>query len=135
MNICEMCIRRPVMTTLVMLGMVLFGIVSYSSLPVSELPNVDYPTVEVTANMAGATAETMAAAVATTLENQFSRIAGVRNMTSISASGSSRITLEFELGRSIDAAALDVQSAISSALRTFSLCDIGSAKTLAIIEP
>ena len=63
MNICEMCIRRPVMTTLVMLGMVLFGLVSYRSLPVSELPNVDYPTVEVTANMAGATAETMAAAM------------------------------------------------------------------------
>ena len=118
MNVCEMCIRRPVMTTLVMLGMVLFGLVSYRSLPVSELPNVDYPTVEVTANLPGANAETMAAAVATTLENQFSRIAGVRNMTSISASGSSRITLEFELGRSIDAAALDVQSAISSALRS-----------------
>ncbi len=118
MHISELCIRRPVMTTLVMLAMVLFGIVAYRALPVSELPNVDYPTIEVTANLAGASAETMAAAVATTLENQFSRIAGVRNMTSISASGSSRITLEFELGRDIDAAALDVQSAISSALRS-----------------
>lgn len=118
MHISELCIRRPVMTTLVMLAMVLFGIVAYRALPVSELPNVDYPTIEVTANLAGASAETMAAAVATTLENQLSRIAGVRNMTSISASGSSRITLEFELGRDIDAAALDVQSAISSALRS-----------------
>lgn len=118
MNISEMCIRRPVMTTLVMLGLILFGLVAYRSLPVSELPNVDYPTVEVTANLPGANAETMAAAVATTLENQFSRIAGVSNMTSLSAAGSSRITLEFELGRDIDAAALDVQSAISSALRS-----------------
>lgn len=118
MNVPELCIRRPVMTTLVMLGIVLFGIIAYRSLPVSELPNVDYPTIEVTANLPGANPETMAAAVATTLENQFSRIAGMRNMTSISASGSSRITLEFELDRDVDAAALDVQSAISSALRS-----------------
>ncbi|MDA0997333.1 MAG: efflux RND transporter permease subunit [Proteobacteria bacterium] len=118
MNIPELCIRRPVMTTLVMFGLILFGIVAYRSLPVSELPNVDYPTIEVTASLPGANPETMAAAVATTLEGSFSRIAGIRNMTSISASGSSRITLEFELDRSIDAAALDVQSAISSAMRS-----------------
>ncbi|MAN79193.1 MAG: acriflavine resistance protein B, partial [Magnetovibrio sp.] len=118
MNLSELCIRRPVMTTLVMLGLVLFGVFAYRGLPVSELPNVDYPTIEVTATLPGANPETMAAAVATTLEGQFSRIAGVRNMTSISASGTSRITLEFELNRNIDAAALDVQSAISTALRS-----------------
>ena len=117
MNVSELCIRRPVMTTLVMSAFVLFGLFAYRSLPVSELPNVDYPTIEVTASLPGATPETMASAVATTLESQFSRIAGVRNMTSISASGTSRIALEFELGRNIDAAALDVQSAISSSLR------------------
>lgn len=117
MNLSELCIRRPVMTTLVMLGLVLFGVFAYRVLPVSELPNVDYPTIEVTASLPGANPETMAAAVATTLEGQFSRIAGVRNMTSISASGTSRITLEFDLDRNIDAAALDVQSAISTALR------------------
>ena len=117
MNISELCIRRPVMTTLVMLGLVLFGLVSYKSLPVSELPNVDYPTIRVTASLSGASAETMASSVATTLENQFSSIAGVLAMTSESAEGTTRITLEFELGRDIDAAALDVQSAISTAMR------------------
>jgi HAE1 family hydrophobic/amphiphilic exporter-1 len=117
MNISEICIRRPVMTTLVMLGLVLFGLVSYRSLPVSELPNVDYPTIRVQASLSGASAETMASSVATTLENQFSSIAGVLAMTSESAEGSTRITLEFELGRDIDAAALDVQSAISTAMR------------------
>ncbi|MEK9673746.1 MAG: efflux RND transporter permease subunit, partial [Rhodospirillaceae bacterium] len=117
MNVSELSIRRPVMTTLVMLGLVIFGLFAYRVLPVSELPNVDYPTIEVQASMPGASAETMAAAVATTLEGQFSRIAGVHNMTSISASGTSRVTMEFELDRDIDAAALDVQSAISSAMR------------------
>ena len=117
MTLSELCIRRPVMTTLVMVGLVLFGVFAYRDLPVSELPNVDYPTIEVSASLPGAVPETMAAAVATTLEGQFSRIAGVRNMTSISASGTSRITLEFNLDRDIDAAALDVQSAISTALR------------------
>ena len=118
MNIPELCIRRPVMTTLVMLGLILFGVVAYRSLPVSELPNVDYPTIEVTASLPGANPETMAAAVATTLEGQFSRVGGIRNMTSVSAYGTTRITLEFELDRDIDDASLDVQSAISSALRS-----------------
>ncbi len=117
MNISEVCIRRPVMTTLVMMGLVLFGLVSYRSLPVSELPNVDYPTIQVSASLSGASAETMASSVATTLENQFSSIAGMQAMTSESAEGSTRITLEFELGRDIDSAALDVQSAISTAMR------------------
>ena len=118
MNIPEACIRRPVMTTLIMAGLVLFGMVAYRSLPVAELPNVDFPTIEVSARLPGANPETMAAAVATPLENQFSKIAGVRAMTSVSSEGTSRVTLEFELERNIDAAALDVQSAISAAQRS-----------------
>ena len=117
MNIPETCIRRPVMTTLLMAGMVIFGFVAYRSLPVAELPNVDFPTIDVSARLPGASPETMAAAVATPLENQFSKIAGVRAMTSLSAEGTTRVTLEFELERNIDAAALDVQSAISASMR------------------
>ncbi len=118
MNIPELCIRRPVMTTLVMAAIVLFGVIAYRSLPIAELPNVDFPTIEVSANLPGANPETMAASVATPLENQFSRIAGVKAMTSVSSLGSSRVTLEFDLNRNIDEAALDVQSAISATLRS-----------------
>jgi hydrophobic/amphiphilic exporter-1 (mainly G- bacteria), HAE1 family len=118
MNLPDLCIRRPVMTTLVMTAIVLFGIVAHSFLPISELPNVDFPTIEVSANLPGASPETMAASVATPLENQFSQIPGVRKMTSISSRGSTRITLEFDLNRNIDAAALDVQTAISAAQRS-----------------
>ena len=118
MNLPELCIRRPVMTTLVMSAIVLFGIMAHGFLPISELPNVDFPTIEVSATLPGAGPETMAASVATPLENQFSQIAGIRTMTSISSLGSSRVTLEFELDRNIDAAALDVQSAISLAQRS-----------------
>ena len=117
MSLPELCIRRPVMTTLLMAALVLFGIVAYRSLPVAELPNVDFPTIEVTARLAGANPETMGSAVATPLESAFSRIAGVKAMTALCAEGSCRITLEFELDRNIDAAALDVQSAISTAMR------------------
>ncbi|MPY72652.1 MAG: acriflavine resistance protein B [Alphaproteobacteria bacterium] len=117
MTLPELCIRRPVMTTLIMVALVIFGIVAYRVLPVAELPNVDYPIIEVTATLPGASAETMASSVATVLEGQFSRIPGVSAMSSVSGEGQSRITLEFELDRSIDAAALDVQSAISAAMR------------------
>ncbi len=117
MNLPELCIRRPVMTTLVMLAIVIFGIFAYRVLPVAELPSVDFPTIEVSASLPGANPETMAAAVATPLENQFSQIAGIKAMTSVSSQGSTRISLEFELERNIDAAALDVQSAISTAQR------------------
>ncbi|HEX9701664.1 MAG TPA: efflux RND transporter permease subunit, partial [Rhodospirillales bacterium] len=98
-------------------ALLVFGLVAYRALPVSELPNVDFPTIEVTAQFPGATPATMASSVATPLEGSFSRIGGVENMTSISAEGSTRITLEFGLDRDIDSAALDVQSAISAALR------------------
>jgi HAE1 family hydrophobic/amphiphilic exporter-1 len=105
------------MTTLVMAGLLVFGLFAYRALPVSELPHVDFPTVAVTANLPGASPATMAASVAKPLEAQFSTIAGVDSMTSINAQGSTTITLQFALDRDIDAAALDVQTAISAALR------------------
>ena len=105
------------MTTLMMVAFLIFGIIGYRALPVSELPAVDFPTISVTANLPGASPETMAAAVATPLEGQFSTIAGLDSMTSTSAQGSTNITLQFSLSRNIDAAAQDVQSAISAALR------------------
>jgi HAE1 family hydrophobic/amphiphilic exporter-1 len=111
-------IRRPVMTALVMIGLLFFGISSYRRLPVSDLPSVDFPTISVSANLPGASPETMAAAVATPLEKQFSTIAGIDNMTSQSSLGSAGITIQFSLDRDIDAAAQDVQAAISQTLRS-----------------
>ncbi|HXK05176.1 MAG TPA: efflux RND transporter permease subunit [Verrucomicrobiae bacterium] len=117
MNITAIFIRRPVMTTLVMLGIILFGVAGYRSLPVSDLPNVDFPTLQVFANLPGASPETMASSVATPLERQFSTIPGLDSMTSTSSRGSTNITLQFTLDRPLDAAAQDVQSAIAAALR------------------
>jgi HAE1 family hydrophobic/amphiphilic exporter-1 len=117
MNISEIFIRRPVMTTLLMVAFVLFGLFGYTTLPVSELPKVDFPTISVSASLPGASPETMASSVATPLESQFSTIAGIDQMTSTSSLGSTRITLQFKLDRDIDAAAQDVQSAISAAQR------------------
>src|SRR6202171_5225038 len=114
-------IRRPVMTALVMIGILFFGGVAYTRLPVSDLPSVDFPTIQVNANLPGASPETMAAAVATPLEKQFSTIAGIDNMTSSSQLGSTSITIQFSLDRSIDAAAADVQAAISQTLRSLPL--------------
>ncbi|OQX21634.1 MAG: acriflavine resistance protein B, partial [Desulfobacteraceae bacterium IS3] len=117
MNLSHIFITRPVMTTLVMSAILIFGIMAYRLLPVSDLPNVDFPTIEVSASLSGSSPETMAASVATPLEKVFSTIAGIDSMTSVSSQGSSRVTLQFSLSRNIDAAAQDVQSAISSALR------------------
>src|SRR5919205_1839674 len=117
MNIAEIFIRRPVMTTLVMVAILLFGIMAYRQLPVSDLPNVDFPTIQVSAGLPGASPETMAAAVATPLEKQFSTIAGLDSMTSSSSLGSTSITLQFNLSRDLDAAAQDVQAAIAAAAR------------------
>src|SRR4051812_10941196 len=114
-------IRRPVMTALVMIGILFFGISSYKRLPVSDLPTVDLPTISVNANLPGASPETMAAAVATPLEKQFSTIAGIDNMTSSSGLGNTGITIQFSLDRDIDAAAADVQAAISQTLRSLPL--------------
>jgi HAE1 family hydrophobic/amphiphilic exporter-1 len=115
MNIPELFIKRPVMTTLVMLAILLFGIMGYRLLPVSDLPNVDFPTILVTADFPGANPETMASSVATPLEKQFSTIAGLDSMNSTSTLGNTQITLQFNLSRNIDAAAQDVQAAIARA--------------------
>src|ERR671936_1512286 len=115
MNIAELFIRRPVMTTLVMLGILLFGVMGFRLLPVSDLPNVDFPTIQVSASLPGASPETMASSVATPLERQFSTIAGIDSMTSTSALGLTASTMQFSLERSIDAAAQDVQAAIAGA--------------------
>lgn len=115
MNLSEAFIRRPVMTTLLMLAVLGFGIFAFTRLPVSDLPNVDFPTLSVTANLPGASPETMASSVATVLERQFTSIAGIDSMTSSSALGLTNITIQFNLDRNLDAAALDVQSAITAA--------------------
>ncbi|MBU1665744.1 MAG: efflux RND transporter permease subunit, partial [Gammaproteobacteria bacterium] len=117
MQLPELCIRRPVMTTLLMAAFLIFGVIAYRALPVSELPSVDFPTISVSASLPGASPETMAAAVATPLEAQFSTISGLDNMSSVSARGATSVTLQFSLDRDIDAAAQDVQAAIAAAQR------------------
>jgi HAE1 family hydrophobic/amphiphilic exporter-1 len=117
MNISELFIRRPIMTTLVMLAILLFGVMGYRLLPVSDLPNVDFPTILVSASLPGASPETMASAVATPLERQFSTIAGLDSMTSTSGLGNTQITLQFNLSRNIDGAAQDVQAMIAKAAK------------------
>ena len=117
MSLSEPFIRRPVMTTLITLGILGFGLFAFRSLPVSDLPNVDFPTIQVSASLPGASPETMAAAVATPLERQFSTIAGIDSMTSTSALGLTNVTIVFNLSRNIDAAAQDVQAAIAAAAR------------------
>jgi HAE1 family hydrophobic/amphiphilic exporter-1 len=115
MNISALFIRRPVMTTLVMLAFVIFGIAGYRQLSVSDLPNVDFPVILVNAALPGANPDTMASAVATPLEREFATIAGLDSMNSVNAMGITMVTLQFNLGRNIDAAAQDVQAAISRA--------------------
>src|SRR5258706_269881 len=113
----ELFIQRPITTTLIMAGIVLFGFIGYRALPVSDLPNVDYPTIQVTAELPGGSPETMASSVATPLERQFSTIAGLTTVSSTSTLGNTQITLQFDLSRNIDAAAQDVQTAISASAR------------------
>src|SRR6266481_3783802 len=108
-------IRRPVATSLITLAILLSGMVAFRFLPVAPLPQVDFPTISVGANLPGASPETMASAVATPLERQFGRIAGITQMTSTSQLGSCNVTLQFDLSRNIDAAARDVQAAINAA--------------------
>jgi HAE1 family hydrophobic/amphiphilic exporter-1 len=117
MNLSELFIKRPVMTSLVMLAVMIFGIFAYRLLPVNDLPNIDYPTIQVRAELPGANPDTMASAVATPLERQFSTIAGLDSMSSTNGQGISVIVLKFALEKDIDAAAQDVQSAISKAAR------------------
>ena len=117
MSFSELCIRRPVMTTLLMMSFVVFGLFGYMSLPISALPNVDYPTIYVSAQMPGANPEAMASSVAAPLERAFATIPGIDLMTSRSSNGSTGITMQFDLDRNIDGAALDVQSQITATLR------------------
>src|SRR3954462_2524226 len=115
--IAENAIKRPIATTLLMAAILVFGIFAYTLLPVSDLPNVDFPTISVNAGLPGASPETMATAVATPLEKQFSTIAGIDSMSSSNALGSTSITITFTLDRNIDAAAQDIQAAIAKTLR------------------
>ena len=117
MNLSEIFIQRPVATTLIIVAIVMFGAMGYRQLPVSDLPTVDFPTIQVEAGLPGASPETMATAVATPLEKQFSAIAGVDSISSTNGQGRTNITIQFSLDRNIDAAAQDVQSMIARALR------------------
>jgi HAE1 family hydrophobic/amphiphilic exporter-1 len=117
MRLPEVCIRRPVMTTLLMASLLLGGFFGYRQLPLAAIPRIEVPTITVTTQYPGASAATMAVSVAAPLERQFSAIAGVTSITSLNTEGSSQVTLEFDLNRNIDAASLDVQSAISVAAR------------------
>ena len=134
MSVTDLFIRRPVMTTLVMLAIVLFGVMGYRALPVSDLPNVDFPTIQVNANLPGANPETMASSVATPLERQFSTIAGLDSMSSTSSLGSTSVTLQFSLDRSLDGAAQDVQEAIAGVLRRLPP-DMPAPPTLRKVNP
>ncbi len=117
MNISETCIRRPVLTTLLTASLIVFGAFAYRLLPVAALPAVDFPTIQITAQLPGASPETMAASVASPIEQQLSTIAGVSSMNSSSSLGLTQITIQFDLGRNIDGAALDVQTALSVAAK------------------
>jgi hypothetical protein len=115
MNLSEPFIRRPVATTLLMAALAFVGIAAYPFLPVAPLPQVDFPTIQVTANWQGASAETMATSVAAPLERQFAQVPGITQMTSLSALGATTVVIQFNLNRSIDSAAQDVQAAITAA--------------------
>jgi hydrophobic/amphiphilic exporter-1 (mainly G- bacteria), HAE1 family len=117
MTLPTLCIERPVMTTLLTCAIVLVGMVGYAFLPVAALPKVDFPTINVTTTLPGASPATMAASIATPLEREFSAIAGVDSITSVSGLGTGRITVQFNLDRNIDAAAQDIQAAIANASR------------------
>lgn len=117
MSLPELCIRRPVMTTLLMLSFVVFGFFAFRQLPVAALPRVDFPTINVNVRLPGASPETMATSVAAPLERELASISGISSLSSVSQQGSTSITLQFDLDRNIDGAALDVQSAISAAAR------------------
>src|SRR5207245_9073236 len=117
MNLAALFIKRPITTTLIMLGILVFGVVAYRLLPVSDLPSIDFPTIQVGAGLPGASPETMASAVALPLEKQFATIAGLDSINSSSSQGSTNIVLQFDLSRDIDAAAQDVQAMIAKAAR------------------
>src|SRR3984885_1684659 len=134
MNISAPAIERPVATTLLTLALLLAGALAYTQLPVAPLPQIDFPVISVGASLPGASPETMASAVATPLERQFGRIAGINQMTSSSQLGSTGITMQFDLNRNIDAAARDVQAAINAA-RGYLPSDLPSNPTYRKVNP
>src|SRR4029453_18809700 len=117
MTLSETCIRRPVLTTLVTASIIVLGIFAYRLLAVAALPAVDFPTISIIAQLPGASAETMAASVAAPIERQMSNIAGITSLTSASSLGRTNVIIQFDLNRNIDGAALDVQSALTTAQR------------------
>ena len=117
MNLSAIFIRRPVTTTLLMLGIIVFGVLAYLQLPVADLPSIDFPSIRVSASLPGASPETMASSVALPLEKQFATISGLMSINSTSTQGGTDITLQFDLSRNIDAAAQDVQAMIGRASR------------------
>ncbi len=134
MNLSEIFILRPVMTTLVSAALVIFGLISYFILPINDLPAVDFPTVSVSATLPGANAETVASALATPLERQFTTIAGIDNMSSVSSQGSCQVTLQFDLKRDIDGATQDVQAAIIAA-RSYLPTNLPTPPTVRKVNP
>src|SRR5262245_15939162 len=118
MNLSEPFIRRPIATALLMAAVAFVGIAAFPFLPVASLPQIDFPTIQVTATLAGASAETMATSVAAPLERQFAQISGITQMTSLSTLGATQVAIQFDLNKSIDSAAQDVQAAISIAGKT-----------------
>src|SRR5262249_30491992 len=115
-NVSEIFIRRPIATSLIMLGIAVFGIVAYRALPVSDLPNVDFPTLNVGVGLPGGDPARLPSAVASPLERQFTPTAGLDEMPSSSSTGSTNVTLQFDLNRDIDSAAVDVQPAIAAVM-------------------
>src|ERR1700674_4205141 len=134
MNLSEPFIRRPVATTLLTIAIAIAGAIAFNVLPVSPLPQVDFPTISVSGSLPGASAEIMASSVATPLERQFGHIAGVTEMTSASALGSTSITIQFDLNRNIDGAARDVEAAINAA-RTYLPTNLPSNPTYRKVNP
>ena len=134
MNLSSPFIKRPIATTLLAIGLALAGLVSFNLLPVSSLPQMDFPTIAVSASLPGASAEIMASSVATPLETQLGRIAGVTQMTSASGLGSTQLVLQFDLSRNIDGAARDVQAAINAAASNLPT-NLPSAPTYRKVNP
>ena len=118
MNLSEPFIRRPIATSLLMAAIAFTGLAAFPLLPVASLPQIDFPTIQVTATLAGASAETVASSVAAPLERQFAQISGITQMTSLSTLGATQVAIQFDLNKSIDSAAQDVQAAISIATKT-----------------
>src|SRR5919206_2873835 len=134
MNLSEPFIRRPVMTAVLTLSVILFGLMAYAQLPVNDLPAVDYPVIQVTVGYPGASPDTVAATIATPLERQFMQIPGLELITSKSSQGNCALTLQFNLNKSIDAAATDVQAAISRAAGSLPV-DLPSPPTFTKTNP